>query len=76
MAGDPGGARGGGPANPRGVFERSSFRRQFLEHNRDTRDSADARALLEAEWRYLAGLLGGRERPRVLDLACGSGPFA
>lgn len=64
------------PPRPRGVFEHSPFRDRFLRHNRDTRDSQAARALLDAEWRYLGPLLAGRERPRVLDLACGSGPFA
>jgi 2-polyprenyl-6-hydroxyphenyl methylase/3-demethylubiquinone-9 3-methyltransferase len=58
------------------VFERSPYRDRFLQHNRDTRDSEAARALLAAEWRYLGPLLAGRDRPRVLDLACGSGPFA
>jgi 2-polyprenyl-6-hydroxyphenyl methylase/3-demethylubiquinone-9 3-methyltransferase len=66
----------GTPAGPRGVFERSPYRDRFLRHNRDTRDSESARALLAAEWRYLGPLLAGRERPRVLDLACGSGPFS
>lgn len=72
MAPDP----RGGPARPREVFEGSPFRERFLEHNRDTRDDGAARALLEAEWRYLGRLLEGRPHPRVLDLACGSGPFA
>jgi SAM-dependent methyltransferase len=66
----------GGSPGPRQVFERSPFRERFLEHNRDTRDNDHARALLTAEWRYLGPLLEGREHPRVLDLACGSGPFA
>ena len=72
MAQDP---RRGSPG-PREVFERSPFRERFLEHNRDTRDNDHALALLAAEWRYLGPLLSGRENPRVLDLACGSGPFA
>lgn len=61
---------------PRKVFERSPYRERFLQHNRDTRGEAAASALLKAEWRYLGGMLAGREHPRVLDLACGSGPFA
>lgn len=65
-----------GPLGAREVFERSPYRERFLRHNRDTRTDGAARALLDAEWRYLGGLLGGRARPRVLDLACGSGPFA
>ncbi len=66
----------GGPARPREILEGSPFRERFLEHNRDTRDDGAARAMLDAEWRYLGRLLGGRDHPRVLDLACGSGPFA
>lgn len=58
------------------VFEHSPYREQFLRHNRDTRDHEAARALLAAEWRYLGRLLAGRERTRVLDLACGSGPYS
>ena len=46
MAQDP---RGGSPG-PREVFEHSPFRERFLEHNRDTRHSEHARALLEV-WR-------------------------
>jgi len=65
-----------GPPGPREVFEHSPFRERFLRHNLDTRDNAAARALLDAEWRYLGTLLAGREHPRVLDLACGSGPYA
>lgn len=61
---------------PSQVFELSPYREQFLRHNRETRDNAAARALLDAEWTYLGSLLAGRERPRVLDLACGSGPYA
>ncbi len=72
MAPDPRAA----PPGPRGVLARSPFRTRFLDHNRDTRDHEAARAMLAAEWRYLGPLLAGRERPRVLDLACGSGPYA
>ncbi len=72
MAQDP---RSGSPG-PREVFEHSPFRERFLEQNRGTRHSEHARALLAAEWRYLGRLLAGREAPRVLDLACGSGSFA
>jgi SAM-dependent methyltransferase len=67
---------GAAPGGRGGVFEDSPFRDQFLRHNRDTRDDDAARAMLSAEWRYLGPLLAGRERPRVLDLACGSGPYA
>jgi SAM-dependent methyltransferase len=63
------------PEPPSRVLERSPHRARFLQHNRDTRDTAAARALLDAEWRYLGPLLQNRPRPRVLDLACGSGPF-
>jgi 2-polyprenyl-6-hydroxyphenyl methylase/3-demethylubiquinone-9 3-methyltransferase len=63
------------PEPPSRVLERSPHRARFLQHNRDTRDTAKARALLDAEWRYLGPLLQGRPQPRVLDLACGSGPF-
>jgi 2-polyprenyl-6-hydroxyphenyl methylase/3-demethylubiquinone-9 3-methyltransferase len=76
VARDPGGGRGGESGSPLEVFERSSFHRQFLEYNRATRGSDDARAVLAAEWRYLGRLLAGRENPVVLDLACGSGSFA
>lgn len=72
MAEDP----RGGPARPREILEASPFRERFLEHNRDTRRDGAARDLLEAEWHYLGRLIGGHPRPRVLDLACGSGPFA
>ena len=65
-----------GPARPREILDRSAFRERFLEHNRDTRDNTAARALLAAEWRHLDRLLAGRQHPRVLDLACGSGPSA
>lgn len=61
---------------PAEVLERSPFRERFLRHNRDTRDSEAARALLASEWRYLGRLLQGTDHPRVLDLACGSGPYA
>lgn len=67
--------RSGSP-RPGEVFEHSPFRERFLRYNQDTRDNQAARALLAAEWRYLGPLLAGSERPRVLDLACGSGPFA
>jgi len=76
VAPDSGAGRGSGSGSPSEVFERSSFRRRFLEFNRDTRDNERARAVLGAEWRYLGGLLAGRVNPMVLDLACGSGPFA
>jgi len=66
----------GGSRGPREVFRHSPFRDRFLRHNRDTRDNEHARVVLAAEWRYLGRLLAGRTSPMVLDLACGSGPFA
>ena len=54
-------------------------RRRFIEHTLAQRRDEDGRALLAAEWRYIAPLLARRGAAAgsgpgdVLDLACGSG---
>lgn len=57
-------------------LRQSGYHDSFLEHNQRTRDLLGARTVLSEEWRYLAPLLDGRVKPRVLDLACGSGTQA
>jgi ubiquinone/menaquinone biosynthesis C-methylase UbiE len=61
---------------PPGTGRPDASRERFLEYNRSTRDTASARELLAAEWRYLGPLLGDPAGLRVLDLACGSAPHA
>ena len=64
-----------GPRAPRPGTEPAGTRDRFLRHTLATRDDAQARATLAAEWRYLGPLLAGRPAASlaVLDLACGSG---
>ena len=64
---------GSRPGSAAEVLRTSSHHRAFLELTERTRGLELARALLAAEWRYLARLLGDRAHPRVLDMACGSG---
>ena len=64
---------GSRPGSAAEVLRASSHHRAFLELTERTRGLELARALLAAEWRYLAPLLGDRAHPRVLDMACGAG---
>jgi len=66
----------GASPTPLGEGRSDSLRQRFLEYTRTTRDTETARELLTQEWRYLGPLLSERACPRVLDLACGSGPHA
>ncbi len=63
-----------GTTRPSDVTAQSEHHARFLELTLRNRGVAMARALLDAEWRYIGPLLPVRDRPlRVLDLACGTG---
>ncbi len=67
---------GAGP-NPADVLRRSEYHQRFVEHTLQARSDELGRELLRQEWHYFAGLLAvPAEGARVLDLACGSGPYS
>lgn len=67
---------GAGP-NPADVLRRSEYHRRFVEHTLRQRSDDSGRELLRQEWHYFADLLAvPAEGARVLDLACGSGPYS
>jgi ubiquinone/menaquinone biosynthesis C-methylase UbiE len=63
------------PDPPTERMRRSEHRREFLDWTDSTRGVDDGRALLAAEWKYVAPLLPAGT-PRLLELACGPGAHA